>query len=488
MAATSPDDYPTLGFDPAPGDVEAVEEAASTVRSMKQSIDNLATTLDGPAVEGWRGALATAFGELFDLELRPVIETSGTALDDARRVLEDWAGQLRDFQRRAVELEEEAARAQQRSTTATAELGDLAGEDASGETSSAERRAVAQRISRADEVIVQGRSDAESLLAEHTDAGAAAARSLESSEGAAPVGLRRLASLAGVAAIVTGASSGAERDQYLRDHPEAAALLLELRLRAEGLLDGPVESAAYRSWLENAARRGVSADTIVEIARTHGIGPDDFAVLDELEEITDPDGKSFFLLPDDIGADDARKAVLMTYIVNAGTDYGKDGAKTDFAETPYSSDEVQRIIDRQKDNDWSYGDDVAFVHGNGGRLVTTPNGMLMGLGGNWLQGLYSQKGGTTYGDIFMLNIDDIDDPAAELRTVVESGRSRYQRDDGSTYRGELDLDPLLHHEERHSQQWGEEGFSGFLASYAWEQIRGKNDTEEDAGLSDGGYE
>jgi hypothetical protein len=484
MAATSPDDYPTLGFDPAPGDVEAVQEASSTVRSIERTLDDMAAALDGPAVEEWRGALATAFGELFDLELKPVVTTSRAALGDARRALDDWAGQLRDFQRRAVELEEEAAKARQRSAAASSELGEMKDDD----TSSAERRAVAQRVRRADEALEQGRADAQALLVEHTDAGAAIARLLEASEGSAPVGLRRLSSLAGVASVVTGATSASDAEQYLRDHPEAAALLIELRLRSEGLLDGAVESDAYRTWLENAARRGVSADTIVDIARTHGIGPDDFAVLDGLEEITDPDGKSFFLLPDDISGDDARTAVLMTYILNAGTDYGEDGVETDFPETPYSADEVQRIVDRQKDNDWSYDDDVSFIHGNGGRLVTTPNGMLMGLGGNWLQGVYSQKGGTTWGDIFMLNIDDVDDPAAELRTVVESGRSRYQRDDGSTFSGGLDLDRLLHHEERHSQQWGEKGYGGFLASYAWEQLRGKNDTEEDAGLKDGGYE
>lgn len=206
------------------------------------------------------------------------------------------------------------------------------------------------------------------------------------------------------------------------------------------------------------------------------------------EEIQDPGGKSFFVLPDDISADDARRAVQMTYVFNAGTDYGDTSHLNDFPETPYTATELQRIIDRQQANDWSYDQDVGFVHGNGGRMATTPNGMLMGLGGNGLQDLYSQRGGTTYGDIFMLNIDDVDDPVAALRQVVESGRATYEADDGTLYHSGLDLDRLLHHEERHSQQWAEEGYVGFLASYAWEQITGGNETEEDAGLSDGGYE
>jgi hypothetical protein len=487
MASTSAADYPALGFDPAPGDVEAVEEAASTLRAVRRTLEDVAALLDGAPIDGWHGAVATAFDDLFRLELRPVVETAGTALDDSRRALDGWATDLRDYQRRARDLEVEAARAQQQAAAAASALDDVPEADDASDSASAERRAIAQRISRADEALVQGRSDAQALLTEYTDAGAAVGRLLETAQAAAPVDLRRLTGLSGVAAIVVGSMTGPERDQYLRDHPEVGALLLELQLRSEGLLDGPIESDAYRTWLENAARRGVPAETILDIVRTHGIGPDDFAVLDGLEEVKDRDGKSFFMLPDDISDDDARKAVLMTYILNAGTDYGSASTDNDFDETPYSADEVQRIIDRQKRNDWSYKDDVDFVHDNGGRLVTTPNGMLMGLGGNWVQDLYSQKGGTTWGDIFMLNIDDVDDPAAVLRETVEGGQTRFQDDDGSIDEGSLDLDRLLHHEERHSQQWAEKGHSGFLRSYVWEQIRRRNDTEEDAGLKDGGY-
>lgn len=262
---------------------------------------------------------------------------------------------------------------------------------------------------------------------------------------------------------------------------------LELALREAGLLSGATPPGAYTQWLENAERQGVDSGTILQIAAEHDITPEDFALLDGMEQITDPDGKSFFVLPDDISGDDARRAVLLTYVLNAGTDYGEGGDDHDFEETPYSAAEVQRIIDRQAANGWSYDDDVGFVHGNGGRMVSTPNGMLMGLGGNWLQDIYSQQGGTTYGDIFMLNIDDTDDELGALREAVRSGRATYEDDDGNLHHGDLDLDRLLHHEERHSQQWAEEGYLGFLSSYAWEQLTGGNETEEGAGLSDGGY-
>lgn len=285
------------------------------------------------------------------------------------------------------------------------------------------------------------------------------------------------------ATTLAGAMKGGEIDAQVAE--------LEQALRDAGLLSGPPVSGYYRQWLENAVRRGVSIDTIKKMIVDHHITPDDFRVLDGMEEIReDEDGdgifKSFFLMPTDVSGDDAAKAVRMTYILNAGTDYGTEGEATDFAPTPYGSEELQRIIDRQKKNDWSYDEDVGFVHGNGGRLMTAPNGMMVGLGGNLVQDQFSQRGGTTWGDTFMLNIDDPKDPAQQLRDVAHSGHAWYEGDQGP-YQGGLDLDRLLHHEERHSQQWASKGYTGFLASYAWEQITGGNGTEEGAGLSDGGY-
>ncbi len=285
------------------------------------------------------------------------------------------------------------------------------------------------------------------------------------------------------ATTLAGAMKGGEIDAQVAE--------MEQSLRDAGLLTGPPASGPYRQWLENAVRRGVPIDTIKKMIADHHITPEDFKILDGMEEIReDEDGdgtfKSYFLMPTDISGDDAAKAVRMTYILNAGTDYGTEGESTDFAPTPYGSDELRRITERQKQNSWSYDEDVGFVHGNGGRLVTTPNGMMMGLGGNLVQDQFSQRGGTTWGDTFMLNIDDPQDPAQQLREVAKSGHAWYEGDNGP-YQGSLDMDRLLHHEERHSQQWAREGYTGFLASYAWEKITGGNETEEDAGLSDGGY-
>lgn len=246
-------------------------------------------------------------------------------------------------------------------------------------------------------------------------------------------------------------------------------------------------------WRENAERRGVPPHALAEITRRHGIGPASFAVLARMREIKDPAGQSFFLLPRSTRGGDARTAALMTYILNAGTDYGAAGTRpTDFPAIPHCAAEVTRIRLRQQANGWSYTRDVPFVHRNGARLVTTPNGMLMGLGGNWIQRLFSQRGGTTWGDIFMVNLGRLSDPAEQLRRIVASGHTWCLDGHGAPRCTRLDLDRVLHHEERHAQQWAARGYLGMLAAYGRELFRELafgtiNGLEEDAGLSDGGY-
>jgi hypothetical protein len=237
-------------------------------------------------------------------------------------------------------------------------------------------------------------------------------------------------------------------------------------------------------WLRNAQRRGVARHVVADIARRHAVTPQAFEVLEGMGEIRDPGGRSYFLMPRGATGDDARRAALLTYVLNAGTGYRTAGRPGDFPATPYSAGEVARIAERQRANGWTYSRDVRFVHRNGGRLVTTPNGMLMGAGGNRIQRQFSRRGGTTWGDIFMLNLGNVGqvpDPAAELRRIVRSGRA-----------GRLDLDRLLHHEERHSRQWAARGYAGMVRDYGWELLRElafrkTNRLEEDAGLSDGGY-
>jgi hypothetical protein len=248
-----------------------------------------------------------------------------------------------------------------------------------------------------------------------------------------------------------------------------------------------------RRWRDNAERRGVKARVVAEIGRRHGITAAHFAVLENMAEFNDPQGKSFFLIPAYADGARARAAALMTYVVNADTGYGKPGkGPTDFPATPYGAAEVARIMARQNANRWSYTRDVGFVHRSGGRLVTTPTGMLMGLGGNRIQRLFSQRGGTTWGDIFLVNAGWVTDPGEQLHRIVSSGHAWFLDGDGTPRASSLDLDRVLHHEERHAAQWADRGFLGMLAGYGRELFRelvfgAINRFEEDAGLADGGY-
>ena len=243
----------------------------------------------------------------------------------------------------------------------------------------------------------------------------------------------------------------------------------------------------HERWRRLLVEREVAPAEVAAIERQLGLERDDFGPLEAMEEITDPTGKAWFLLPTDVGDDEVRRAVLLTYVLNVGTGYGLTSEVNDFAETAYSSAEVRRIGERQAANAWTYRRAVGVVHGNGGRLVTTPNGMLMGAGGSRGLRLLSRRGGTTWGDLFLLNLPARDGGERVLRSVIGSGRANVRRPDGSFAPGRLPLARLLHHEERHARQWARRGPVRFAGGYLWEQVRRGNQTEQDAGLGDGGY-
>ncbi|MGV0624651.1 hypothetical protein [Mycolicibacter minnesotensis] len=241
-------------------------------------------------------------------------------------------------------------------------------------------------------------------------------------------------------------------------------------------------SPAHLNWLANIDRCGAAPQAVADIVRGRLITRDSFRPLDAMERIVDPDGKSFFVIPPGTGGDDARRAVLLTYILNAGTGYGRTGVRSDFPETAYGLAEVRRISGRQRANRWSYAA-VRGIGNTGGCVVTTPNGVLMVLGGSRIHTQFSHRGGTMWGDLFLVNDRTGADSARRLREIVESGRV------GSAGPG---LDAVLHHEEIHAQQWAALGPLRMPARYLAEEARarifgGVNSFEQAAGLTDGGY-
>lgn len=241
-------------------------------------------------------------------------------------------------------------------------------------------------------------------------------------------------------------------------------------------------SPAHHSWLANLDRRAVAPQAVADIVRRQLLTRDSFRALDAMELITDPHGKSFFVVPRGAGGKEARHAALLTYILNADTGYGRTHICNDFPETPYGAVELDRIIRRQRANHWSY-DAVRAICNTGGCLVTTPNGVLIGLGGNRFHTRLSRRAGTMWGDLFMVHVDRGSDPVRRLRDIVEAGRISP---------GGPDLDRVLHHEEIHAQQWATLGAIQFPARYLAEEAKvqifgGTNSFEAEAGLSDGGY-
>lgn len=272
---------------------------------------------------------------------------------------------------------------------------------------------------------------------------------------------------------LTGPLPGESTRDYL---VRMTAAMTETRLRQLGLLTGAT-NGLYDDWLTNAARNGVHADEVIKIAQDQKIKPADFDFLAKEERVIDNDGKSYFLLSPANSPAAIQKAVLLTYILNAGTGYGAAEGNKDFPETPYSAAEVNRIYLRTQQNAWSYGGgasltDVTQVHLTGGRIATTPNGMLIAMRGEkehpWIPiDLAIQRGGTTFGDLFTLP-DSSSNPAEVLRSFIRSGSRTLEFEDGSTV--VIDNDRLLHHEERHSQQWAHYGEAQFAALYASAEV------------------
>ena len=82
-------------------------------------------------------------------------------------------------------------------------------------------------------------------------------------------------------------------------------------------------SPAHRAWLANLDRSTATPQAVAEIVRGQRITRDSFRALDAMQRFTDPNGKSYFVIPRATGGDDARRAALLTYLLNVGTEIGR---------------------------------------------------------------------------------------------------------------------------------------------------------------------
>ena len=262
--------------------------------------------------------------------------------------------------------------------------------------------------------------------------------------------------------------SVAEHNQMLTKLDDASLATMldgyEQALRDAGTLDGDTNDL-YREWIWWTLLTGMGPSDVVSRAQQEGVTAGTFDKLEGLEIVRGEDGRPFFLLD---GSHDARDVARLTELMNGRQPSLSDG--------------------RRDGNDWSYDgplwfdSDAELVANNGGALIATPEGTLMAAPGPSSIGipnitdLFSAKGGTTWGEIFVTQGSN-DDPQQRLRDIVTEGELN-----------DIELTQLLGHERIHSEQWAALGYARFIYEYLREGTDGcHNRFEEEAGLPEGGY-
>lgn len=185
-------DFPTLGFNPAPGDLEALRGLVGTVRRVVREGETAQTELNkiGAGDGIWAGKAATAFSDSVS-EIPPYLRNALGSLGAAQRALESWERSLTSHQERARKLEREAAAAAQRVSAAQGGVDGLPrdAEGMSGEEKDEhekEKKAKQAALTSANDELEDVRRRARSLNAEFVSAGDDTARQLARAADNAP--------------------------------------------------------------------------------------------------------------------------------------------------------------------------------------------------------------------------------------------------------------------------------------------------------------
>jgi predicted nucleic acid-binding Zn-ribbon protein len=111
-------DFPTLGFDPAPGRLQSVDDLATKLTKAVKGLDSAHTTLTEISKGGktWEGEAASAFAEKVS-DLPKYLADSRDALRSAATQLSRWRTKLADFQDKAREYEADAKAAKEKQKT-----------------------------------------------------------------------------------------------------------------------------------------------------------------------------------------------------------------------------------------------------------------------------------------------------------------------------------------------------------------------------------
>lgn len=104
--------WPGLGFNPAKGDLEAIENLAADVKSVGDELDELEALLTSIGKRGgaWEGEAAERFSKKLG-ELPKYLRQGTESMHACAKALRTWQGKLQDFQSDAVRLESDAVEA-----------------------------------------------------------------------------------------------------------------------------------------------------------------------------------------------------------------------------------------------------------------------------------------------------------------------------------------------------------------------------------------
>lgn len=187
-----PENYPALGFDPAPGTVGKVEAVAEDFSRIASQLGEAHTALTQIGRNGgiWQGEAAEKFQAKIG-ELPGYLDKANRSMGDAAKVLAQWSSDLSSMQATAARYEAQAQDATQHLDRAKSnpDLG-LAGKtfDDPDSLRQAESRyeAAAAQLSAAEHELTDIRDMATRLLAQHEDLASQVAKALKNAKDEAP--------------------------------------------------------------------------------------------------------------------------------------------------------------------------------------------------------------------------------------------------------------------------------------------------------------
>ena len=120
--------YPTLGFDPAPGETADVDTLVTSLNAARDSLGEASTllhNLNSSSDSSWRGEAADKFRDHVTEEVPKALRKAHDSFEKASTALSTWSTELSEYQRQARELERQAVQAKHELDAAEAHAADV---------------------------------------------------------------------------------------------------------------------------------------------------------------------------------------------------------------------------------------------------------------------------------------------------------------------------------------------------------------------------